>query len=75
MQHIEKNIGYKKLNKNTKIISGGQVAEKNSIVVNSIKFPTKIIGISDGKGGLTENQFNEETKNLINKWFLTKIIN
>jgi 4-hydroxy-2-oxovalerate aldolase len=75
MQHIEKNIGYKKLNKNTKIISGGQVAEKNSIVVNSIKFPTKIIGISDGKGGITENQFNEETKNLINKWFLTKIIN
>ena len=51
------------------------MAEKNSIVVNSIKFPTKIIGISDGKGGITENQFNEETKNLINKWFLTKIIN
>ena len=59
------------MDKNTKIVAGGQIAE-NSIVVNNINNPTKIIGISDGKGGLLililkiEKNYN---------WFINKIIN
>ena len=54
------------MDKNTKIVAGGQIAEKNSIVVNNIKNPTKIIGISDGKGGLLDINFeNRKKKKLI----------
>ena len=72
--HIRDNIGSLKLNKKIKLTSGGQIAVKGSVVVNSIKFPNKIIGISDGKGGLSENKFDKETKENINNWFLSKIV-
>ena len=72
-EHIRNNIGYYKLNKKISVVSGGQIEGKGSIVVNSIKFPNKVIGISDGKGGLNENNFDKKTKENINEWFLSKI--
>ena len=50
------------MDKNTKIVAGGEIAEKNSIVVNNIKKSTKIIGISDGKGGLLNIIFENQKK-------------
>ena len=72
-EHIKFDIGNYKINKKISITSGGQIENKGSVIVNSIKYPNKVIGISDGKGGLTNNIFDNETKRNINKWFLSKI--
>ena len=72
-EHIKCDIGNYKINKKISITSGGQIENKGSVIVNSIKYPNKVIGISDGKGGLINNVFDNETKININKWFLSKI--
>lgn len=72
-EHIKFDIGNYKINKKISITSGGQIENKGSVIVNSIKYPNKVIGISDGKGGLINNVFDNETKININKWFLSKI--
>lgn len=74
-EHISSDIGNYKIGKKINIISGGQIEGRGSIIVNSIKHPNKVIGISDGKGGLTQNIFDNETKRNINKWFLSRIRN
>ena len=72
-KHIKYDIGNYKISKKINITSGGQIENRGSIIVNSIKYPNKVIGVSDGKGGLTENIFDNETKRNINKWFLSRI--
>lgn len=75
IKHLQKSFDIEYMDKNTKIVAGGEIAEKNSIVVNNIKNPTKIIGISDGKGGLLNINFENQKKKKINNWFINKIIN
>ena len=72
--HTKNNIGKHKIGDDT-LVSGGQIGPKGSVVINSIKFPNKIIGISDGKGSLQKNAIDTELKIKTNKWFYSKIIN
>ena len=75
IKNLQTTFDIEYMDKNTKIAAGGQIAEKNSIIVNNIKNPTKIIGISDGKGGLLDVDFENQKKKKINNWFINKIIN
>ena len=60
IKNLQTTFDIEYMDKNTKIAAGGQIAEKNSIIVNNIKNPTKIIGISDGKGGLLDVDFENQ---------------
>lgn len=51
---IENISGRKKVG-GVHIVAGGFIGEKGDIVVDSIKKPTKIIGIANGRGGLQKN--------------------
>ena len=62
-----------KLIKKISITSGGQIENKGSVIVNSIKYPNKVIGISDGKGGLINNVFDNETKNKYQQMVFLKL--
>jgi hypothetical protein len=52
------------------IISGGVFGEKGDIVVDNIKKPSRIIGISNGRGGvqrdITHNKNADIVKRLLN---------
>ena len=74
-KHIKDNVGRYKIEKDTFLVSGGQIGTKGSVIVNSIKFPNKIIGVSDGRGSLSKNEINNELKRKVNKWFYSRIIN
>jgi len=74
-EHIKNNVGQYKIEKNNFLVSGGQIGSKGSIVVNSIKFPNKIIGVSDGKGSLVKKEIDSGLKAKVNKWFYSRIIN
>lgn len=57
--------------KNFNIISGGIYGKLGDVVVDSVKNPTQLIGISDGKGGIIEKNRSKELMkkiNLVNKW-------
>ncbi len=74
-KHIKDNVGRKKIKKDAFLVSGGQIGSKGSVIVNSIKFPNKIIGVSDGRGSLSKREINNELKRKVNRWFYSKIIN
>ena len=59
----ENHLGRKKLKKNIFIVSGGQFALENDIIVDNINKPKNIIGVADGNGDL-KIKLN---KNLISK--------
>ena len=40
---------------NVPVVSGGFIGEKGSVIVDTIKEPTQIIGIADGRGGVKVN--------------------
>lgn len=71
--HMKNNIGQHHIGEDT-LVSGGQIGPKGSVVVNSIKFPSKVFGISDGKGSLQKNGIDSELKIKANRWFYSKII-
>jgi len=48
----ENHLGRKKLKNNIFIVSGGQFALENDIIVDNINKPKNIIGVADGKGDL-----------------------
>ncbi len=73
-KHMKNNIGSHDIGEDT-LVSGGQIGPKGSIVVNSIKFPSKIFGISDGKGSLQKKDIGNELKIKTNRWFYYKVIN
>jgi hypothetical protein len=61
-------IGIKKI-KGFNIISGGYIGNLGDIVVDDFKNPKKILGISNGKGGLTDNPIKEKISlNDIKNW-------
>jgi len=62
--------------KNFNIISGGIYGELGDIVVDSVKNPTQLIGISDGKGGIIEKKRSKEFMkkiDLVNEWISKQI--
>ena len=73
-KHLKNNIGLHQIGDDI-LVSGGQIGPKGSVVVNSIKFPSKIFGISDGKGSLQKKDIDNDLKIKANKWFYHKVIN
>lgn len=57
---IENVVGRRKVNK-LHIVAGGFIGEKGDIIVDNIKKPTKIIGVSNGKGGTQKYMTNKDT--------------
>lgn len=41
-----------------KFVAGGIISDKNSVILDSIKNPSKAVGLSDGKGGLIRKSLN-----------------
>lgn len=73
-KHIKNNIGQNVIG-NDILVSGGQIGPKGAVVVNSIKSPSKIFGVSDGQGSLEKDEIDNKLKIKTNKWFYSKIIN
>lgn len=42
------------------VVAGGIIGREGEIIVDSIRFPTKIIGVADGKGGIMPPDFGAE---------------
>jgi len=58
----------------TQIVAGGVVGKLGSIVVNSLKKPTRIHGVADGYGGLTDfGNLNAAQQESILKWMSGQI--
>ncbi len=62
-----------------KVVSGGMVGLKGTIVVDSVREPIRIIGVADGKGGLLsdDNEYSEQVRQvqvaLVNSLFNRKM--
>ena len=59
---LSESYGFKKC-ENFKIISGGYIGDLGDVIVDNIKKPKNILGISDGNGKLLEN-YQDYSKNL-----------
>lgn len=63
---IENVVGKRKVN-GLNIVAGGFIGEKGDIIVDNIKKPTKIIGISNGKGGTERHVPNHKNIDIIKR--------
>jgi len=70
MLHTEKFLnevyGFKKIG-NNKIVAGGYLGKKGDIVVDKILNPSKIIGIADGVGGISNTKHHNKKINAVKK--------
>jgi len=57
-------FGDKMIN-DVRVVAGGLYGNSGDIIVDKIKKPTKIIGISDGMGGLIQNKFSSNIQEKI----------
>lgn len=64
-QNLTENIMGRGQVNNVTVIAGGFWGRVGDVVVNSIKNPTQVIGIADGKGGI-KNQLNSSDVNALN---------
>ncbi len=73
IQKIQQNLLKKEiaLVEGVKIVSDGVIGEKGTIIVDSLEFPTRIIGVADGKGRLLQNISDyKENVNIVEKMVL-----
>ena len=66
--HFGKKIYFNK----TLIISGGIIGDNNSLVVDNVEKPSRIIGFADGYGGIKNQQISLEKQVLLKKLILDK---
>ncbi|MFH1282525.1 MAG: 4-hydroxy-2-oxovalerate aldolase [bacterium] len=50
-----------------RVIAGGFIGKKGDIVLDSIQKPTRILGVSDGKGGLLNSKMTQNYRNKLQK--------
>ena len=66
----ELNFGKKVLFNKIPIISGGIVGENNSLVVDNVENPSRIIGFADGYGGIKNQKISLDKQILLGKLIL-----
>ncbi len=59
-------VGKRKVN-GLHIVAGGFIGERGDIIVDNIKKPTRIIGISNGKGGIQRHTSSDENIDIIKR--------
>ena len=66
---FQNSLGRIKINKNLFVVSKGVVGKKNDIVVDNNLTPNRIIGQSDGFGGIKEKiNLNEVSRKHLIEW-------
>ena len=72
---INKSLARVKINKKLYVIEKGNVGKENDIIVDSVDVPNRIIGQSDGCGGIKDNIALDAVskKNLLNWMFKLSI--
>lgn len=70
-EFVTKAVGKKKLD-GFNIVSGGIIGEKGDIIVDNIKKPSRIIGISNGIGGVVKDITHNKNADIV-KRLLTEI--
>ena len=59
-------VGEREIN-GVHIVAGGFIGKKGDIIVDKIKKPTKIIGVSNGKGGIQKYDYNHKNTDIIKR--------
>jgi 4-hydroxy-2-oxovalerate aldolase len=56
-------LGWSEVN-GVKIVAGGAIGAANAVIVDSVKKPTRIIGVANGKGGIVMDYTPEQANNV-----------
>lgn len=65
-EFVTKAVGKKKLD-GFNIVSGGIIGEKGDIIVDNVRKPSRIIGVSNGTGGVVKNIIHNKNADIVKR--------